>query len=224
MVSDDEREFRDLIAGLFSVFAKDFDEVLFGAWWTALEDLPLERVAHGIKRALRECKWMPAAAEIRSLAGCLTMEERATLAFQSAKEAVKRVGPYSSVTFDDPVVNATIRLVGGWTDFCDASESGELDRYVRPRFLKAYITLANRGIRPSEGAYLVGIHESNNRRDGYPVEGPQCVLCNLPPHDVPPIRLKDSKQREQIRHVAKNLAIRSSVGGTDANTPQTGRE
>lgn len=47
---------------------------------------------------------------------------RVALAWGKVENAIRRVGPYDSLVFDDPMIHAVISDLGGWSDLCAVSE------------------------------------------------------------------------------------------------------
>ena len=163
--------FRNAIAGMALTFRRDVAEVLFDGYWMGLSDLPIEATEHAVQRAIRSCKFMPTVAELRELSGELTPEARALRAWDLFNRAVATHGIWRSVDFDDPVVNATVRSLGGWQA---TYEVDDWDTFYRHRFLKTYQTLAVTGISASAALPLGGLSESQ--------KAPDLIECNMPPH------------------------------------------
>jgi hypothetical protein len=102
-----------------------------------LEGLPLEDIERAVARALRERKFMPKPSELRELAGEMTPETRAVIAWSAVKRAVHSVGAYGCPDFDDPVVNATVRNMGGWVELC-GRDADTFETFTRKDFERVY--------------------------------------------------------------------------------------
>lgn len=68
MTNDDRPRFLVALTVLGVMFKTEVSEALAEAYWIGLEDIDLEDVEYAAKRLLRESKFMPVAAEIRTVA------------------------------------------------------------------------------------------------------------------------------------------------------------
>lgn len=177
--------FSNAIAALFSVFQKEADEAVYAAYELGLEDLPVEAIEYAVRRALRECKYLPTPAELRELTGSVSLKERAVLAFDVFARALKGsdarpgLGPYKSVDFDDRAINATVHTLGGWVHAYEIPEK-EFRTTYRQRFESTYQVYAKNGVSREQGGYLMGISERGNRANGFESKPPYLVHTGLP--------------------------------------------
>ena len=168
MTSDDKPEFASVMTALCTAFGKELDEAILEAYWMALEDMPLDEFKQGSKKCLQEEEWMPKPGAIRRSAGALTPESRSVLAFETMSRAISEQGAYASVCFDDPLINATIRNMGGWLELCN-SPADKFNGLIRRDFERIYKALLESGIREESGRYLPGMHERDNVGHSPPV-------------------------------------------------------
>lgn len=193
MFSDQDREeFVTLITALSRTFSRDADEATFTGYELGLSDVPIDRLKMAIVRAIRERKFMPTVAELRELAGELTSDVRAVKAWDALQQAVVAHGYTVSVDFDDPVINATVRNLGGWERICELPAS-EFDKWLHKDFDRTYTALCQAGIGPDAGAPLLGYHDRNNLVGGFAkhVTQPLRITTDLPPHRLGVERTKD---------------------------------
>lgn len=102
------------------------------------------------------------------------MEDRSQIAWSKVDRAVRVVGPYESVVFDDPIIHAVIEQMGGWPKVCSQPTDQDM-KFLGHQFTKLY--RANRSTKefPSR---LVGITEADcNLRGSRP---PAAVLIGNP--------------------------------------------
>jgi hypothetical protein len=151
----------EYVAALAVTFNRVADEPFYMGYILGLEGLTVEQVQRATSRALRACKYMPTPAELRELAGEVSIEHRATLAWDAVKRAIERHSGYRSVSFDDRVIHAAINSIGGWQHMCEQSVI-VLDRDMWPRFQRAYKAFAARGsISSADAGPLLGIFASD---------------------------------------------------------------
>ena len=177
MTSDDKPEFASVMTAMCTAFGKELGEAILEAYWMALEDMPLEDFKQGAKKCLREDEWMPKPGAIRRSAGVLSPDARAMMAFECVRKSISTHGAYVSVNFDDPVITATIRNMGGWIELCRLPED-KFNTFTRKDFEKIYKTLLESGIKESSMEYLPGIHERDNI--GYSAPIVQLIEAGMP--------------------------------------------
>jgi len=181
MHDSDRKEFGIVIFGLASTFGRETGQAMLQGYWMGLEDLDLDDVKRGATRAMRESKFMPSVAELRELAGQILPADRAALAWEAFRKALWIHGPYASVDFDDKVINATVRNLGGWISIDDQIEQ-DGDKWVRKDFERVYQGFLRTGVSASQALSLGGIHEQNNLGNGYEPEAPFLIKTGLPAH------------------------------------------
>lgn len=179
-----------VISVLCEAFRQKPTEAMFAAYQMGLGDLPVESVEAAAQRAIRTCKFMPTVAELRELAGEPSVKDRALLAYDAAVAAASKYGAYRSPDFDDPTINATIRHIGGWVDFCDSPADCP---FWRKRFLDAYEVFYRRGVGDEQSAPLAGLHERSNRLLGYERDTRTEVRTGLPQSTTPKLDDRDDK-------------------------------
>lgn len=145
--------------------------------------IPVEQIERATTAALqRPDKWMPSPGELRELAGDVRPADRAAMAFQALKTACSRVGAFRSPDFDDALINATVRNLGGWTRACEMPVS-EFDTWYRKDFIEVYQMFCRTGTNPEQDAPLIGESEASNLANGFLEEVPGCrvpVVTGLP--------------------------------------------
>ena len=117
----------------------------FQMYWTAVSHLPIELIEYGFERCGSECKFFPKPIELLERCCPISPEERAIRAWPAVTQAIKSAGSYQSVDFDDPLINATIRSLGGWVSICKMPEA-QFNSWVRKSFITAYVQFFMRGV------------------------------------------------------------------------------
>lgn len=181
MKTTEKPAFVIIITALAEAFNRKATEPLLLGYWMGLGDLEFAAVEHAAARAMVECKFMPVPAELRQLAGGILPADRAALAWEAFIKALQLHGCYVSVDFDDKLINATVRNLGGWLQVDERLEQ-DGDIWVRKDFERVYQAFLRTGVSTSQALALGGIHESNNLLNGYEVKSPCLVLTGLPPH------------------------------------------
>ena len=190
--------FMAALTAVAEMHGKSVSEAVGLMWWEALKGYDLEQVENGFAAHVRNPdsgQWMPKPADIiREIDGC--RKDRGALAWAKAFDAMGRVGAYSSVAFDDPIIHAVIEDLGGWTKVCrtDGNEVG----YVQHRFCEAYRAYAGRPDL-TYPKYLTGEHEANNAIKGYKSQSP--ALIGNPDKAMKVIAGGSALPKTQITHL-----------------------
>lgn len=161
-----EREFASCMALLCGAVGREMSADQSRAWYAILEDLTLEQLKAGIVSTIRSYKFagFPPVGAIREASGAkfgaLESKDKATLAWCDARRAIHRVGSYESPNFADKIINATIRNLGGWVDFCGTPEEEMV--WLEKRFVMTYNSLASCPLPDEQTTRLAGISEREN--------------------------------------------------------------
>ena len=167
-------EFVQLLTGTSEIYSKSITDFGIDMWFEDLKDYPIERVKMAFKAHRKDPKngqFMPKPADIvRHIDGLPT--EIATQAWLKVIEAVKRVGAWGSVQFDDLSIHSAIDTMGGWTKLC-AMTDDELP-FKQREFEKLYAEKVkfNHGYVPK---HLAGFAEIQNHSSGLAVEAPVLI-------------------------------------------------
>ncbi len=159
--SDELERIVGLLTALAAAKGRELDEAALLGYELGLDGLSVQDIERAVRRSLRESKFMPSPAELRELAGVLSPEQRAELAFAALDEACKRYGPYRSVKFDDPLINAIVRALGGWVRACEL-DFEEFHKWYRRDFVRAYKSFCTSGVSGPSTEHLPGIAEQQN--------------------------------------------------------------
>jgi len=156
---------------LAEAFRQQATVMTFRAFDVGTVDIPIEVVEQACMRAITACKFMPSVFELRQLAGCdsvsVTNQDRSSVAWMEIKAAVANVGGYSTVSFSDPIVNATIRGMGGWERFCECESGEQFDVWLRKEFESLYGSLLRTGVAAEQTTPLPGLCDKSNSATGH---------------------------------------------------------
>lgn len=154
-------------------------------WIESLDDLTDDDFCTALKRFSRESKEFPSPAAVRQFAGAVALPDvdRATIGWAAVRKAMRDHGGYVTVKFDDPLITATIRDMGGWVQLCETNT--EDMKWREQDFRRIYAAIAKSGI--GDASPLPGICERTNAKLGYDAqEPPVSVATGLPVHPAAP--------------------------------------
>lgn len=217
-------EFAESMAVITITLDRPMPSERMAAYFQLLQDIPEDDFSRGVRQLLNDRVYsnIPSPAELRQAAqgtrAGIDHQARALRAWQSVTEAFSKAGSYRSVTFSDPLVNATVRAVGGWVELCEC-ENREID-FKQRDFLKHYAALLQTGTHAEQCRPLLGIIAQQNSRDGFQERLPEPVLidCGLPAPPAGLIRGKVSAPEGQrlitngadaVSHVANAMKVPS---------------
>jgi hypothetical protein len=155
---NDGTRFGKLMGLLAITFDKEASDAMISAYWMALSDCNIHDIEQSVQQAMRKCDFMPKPAEIRKFIGGGTDEDVAIAAWLDVVQAMP-LGAYKSICFRDPIINATIRSLGGWPALFDKCGSSQDESFYRHAFLKTYASLANSRLSGESTMSLSGIAE-----------------------------------------------------------------
>ena len=168
MEHGDRKRFAAALLAVSEIYGKPFGDAVSRIWWDALQRFDIDAVEAAFKRHIASPdtgQFQPKPADvIRMLEG--TSIDVAQVAWAKVDKAVRSVGPYASVTFDDPIIQRVLSDMGGWILLC-----GKRDDewpFIANEFRTRY-----HGYRSKGGALeefprvLIGLVESENAQLGY---------------------------------------------------------
>lgn len=166
MDKKDYKAFEKIMASLNELYGdpgKKVSDLKMELYFTALKDLSIGQLNDAVNILIqtKTMKVWPLPAEIRyTVEG--NPQDKAAIAFDKLLGAVRSIGPYRTVIFDDPAIHAFIQSYGGWEDICD--KTVEEWKFMRSEFVKGYAGLSKRTDVPLK---LMGIHDASNARNGW---------------------------------------------------------
>ncbi len=174
MQTEDKAAFAALISDVLAFYRQNASEFALGVWWQACQGFDMDQVrkaltAHSMDPERGKFCPMPSDM-VRVLRG--TQTDRSLIAWGKALDAIRRVGAYASVVFDDGAIHAAIEDMGGWSKFC-RSTTDELP-FLQKRFCDLHRTYSSRPDLPYP-ARLIGEHEAINAHGGKEVAAPMLV-------------------------------------------------
>lgn len=199
MQQSDYDSFVQLVNGMAELYGKPMSPVALALWWNALQPYDLIAVRQGLSRHMQNPdtgQFMPKPADVIKFIGGTT-QDGALLAWAKVDKAVRSVGTYRSVAFDDPIIHAVITDMGGWVAL--GSKDEHEWPFVAKEFENRYRGYRQRDL-PSFSRWLVGIAESSNSQLGMRVE--------------PPVLIGDT---EKAKRIMQNGSNTPAIGFTQAS-------
>lgn len=167
MTPDDFEGFSALMSITAEQYGKTMSNGLLKLYWQALEQYDFAAVRAALSAHIQNPdvgQFMPKIADIiRVIAG--RTEDQALAAWTKVDRAVRTVGSYRDVVFDDPVIHFAIRDMGGWTSLCSKTEDEW--PFVRNEFVTRYRGYLTTQHRPESVPALSGSANTYNSAHGF---------------------------------------------------------
>lgn len=167
MKSTDRQRFAALMSQVSDAYNKPINEAGLSLWWGLMEAREFSEIEGAFRLHMvdpERGRFMPMPADIvRLIDG--TGGSRAQLAWTGVRDAIRSVGPYRSVVFDDPITHAVIEDMGGWIRLCEMLT--EEAPFRGKEFADRYQAYSVRGGPARHVGVLGGEHDLANR-DRFP--------------------------------------------------------
>lgn len=176
MRNEDREALTAMLAKVMSVYGKQITTGFVDVFFDALANYDLESVRRGLSAHVQNPdsgQFPPKPADIvRLIDG--TSADQGMQAWSRLDKAVRRVGPYQSVVFDDPIIHRVLDDMGGWIKLCNVGreEDYKFQGLEFARRYRAYVIAG--GVGSEYPRHLIGITEAENRNGGF-------VNCLPPP-------------------------------------------
>ena len=143
MNAEDKDQFEKCIRALFAAFGQECTNATLSGYWMGLSDVTIMQVQKSVGIAIRSTKFVAKPFELRDMLGLVVSNEtRAIEAWGDVQRALM-IGAYKSVDFEDTLINATIRSLGGWPNFVARFTDSLQEEFARHAFCKTYRNLAS---------------------------------------------------------------------------------
>lgn len=175
MNQKDFEKFREGIEGVHSFYGKEVSAFALDVWWNALRAYDLPAVIDSFNRHLMNPdsgQWLPKPADIVKMFGGRT-QDRALMAWSKVDRAVRSVGNYESVAFDDPLIHRVLQEMGGWIGMGQKTEDDW--PFVAKEFENRYRGYAMRSETPDYPPVLIGIAQAHNEQKGHKSDRPRLI-------------------------------------------------
>jgi hypothetical protein len=175
MNTADFEAFHEGIVGVMSFYGKDVSRFALDVWWNALKVYDLKAITAAFNRHLMNPdngQFPPKPADIvKMLQG--TTQDSALSAWAKVDKAVRTVGTYQSVVFDDPLIHVVLHDMGGWIALGQKTE--EEWPFVAREFESRYRGFKARNEVPEYNRVLLGLSDAANQKNGFKQQPPMLI-------------------------------------------------
>ncbi len=175
MIDSQRGEFAALITNVYAFYRQDCSPFAVGVWWQAMKPFELAAITDAMNRHAVNPdagQFLPKPADVvRMLQG--GTHDAALIAWAMVDRAVRQVGTYRSVVFDDPLIHRVVTEMGGWIRI--GSHDDEAWPFIRNEFVTRYRGYRMRNEVPEYPPRLVGTVEAQNSLHGYGAQAPVLI-------------------------------------------------
>lgn len=166
MKPTDIEEFTNLLAGVHEFYGKKMSVFSTDVWIQTMQGYDLAAIRDALGRHAMNPdsgQFMPKPADVvRMIDGGTT--DSALVAWSKFDKALRSVGPYMSVAFDDPIIHRVIEDMGGWTSFTMKTE--EEWPFISNDFVKRYRGYSGRRITVECKPKMLGMIDADRESKG----------------------------------------------------------
>jgi hypothetical protein len=157
-----------MLKAVADVYGRDLTPAVTALYWNAMVAYDIAAVRQALDRHVKNPdtgQFMPKPADlIRMLGG--TTQDAALQAWAKVERAIRLVGSWPSVVFDDPLIHAVINDMGGWEKLCRHTSDELIFR--GKEFENRYRGFSLRRETPAYPPVLIGRIDTENERLGIP--------------------------------------------------------
>lgn len=184
MIQSEFDDFSGILEVIAEQYGKKLSQNVVALYWQALQDYDLAAVKDALGRHLRNTdtgQFMPKVADIIRMMQGSSMDS-ALSAWSKVDRALRQVGPYESVVFDDPIIHRVLHDMGGWLSLGTKTEDEW--PFVAKEFENRYRGFKSRNERVEYPSKLIGIFEANNSSEGHKIAAPILIGDATKAHEV----------------------------------------
>lgn len=169
MQIEEKPMFVKTLSNVLTFYGKEINDFVIAVWFEALRPFDLAAVQQAFNRHAvnpDNGQFAPKPADIVRMMGG-TSGDAALSAWSKVERAVRSVGQYGSVIFDDPLIHRVAEDMGGWVKLCSCPTEDDFI-FVAKEFQNRYRGFAMRSERPEYPAGLIGLAQATNDEQGKP--------------------------------------------------------
>lgn len=168
-------EFREFLESALAFWGVSVSEFSLSVWWQAMQPYEIAAVRQAVSRHAMNPdsgQFPPKPADITRMLGGTT-QDAALQAWAKVDRAVRHVGTYADVVFDDPLIHRVLHDMCGWIGLGQKTEDEW--PFVAREFENRYRGYRIRSEEPEYPRQLIGIANASNQRNGQPLQLPLLV-------------------------------------------------
>lgn len=175
MRDNEIEKFFVMLSGLSDYYGRQIGKEAMLLYWHGLKQYDLSAVEKAFWQHTQNPdtgQFMPKIADVTKYLKGRTSDQ-ASVAWSKVDKAIRHVGTYQDVCFDDPLIHRVIDDMGGWIPMGQKKEDEW--PFVQKEFENRYRGYAMRGEVPEYQAKLTGIANAHNAENGFKLNPPMLI-------------------------------------------------
>jgi hypothetical protein len=172
MQTSDKKRFLTVLTGVADYYKQELSPGVIALYWQGLKQFDIdavEKLFWDHTQNPDNGQFMPKIADLtRGMQG--RTQDQAALAWAKVDNAVRRVGNYQDVVFDDALIHRVVAEMGGWIWFGQQLEDEW--PFIAKRFENMYRGYRVRAETPEYQPVLIGICSAQNQKEGFQSQAP----------------------------------------------------
>ena len=172
MIENDMGKFASILTGIGELYGKTISAPIISIFWNSLKNYDIESVEDAVQRHITNPdtgQFMPKPADIiRMIEG--GSKDAAAMAWSKFDAALRHIGTYQDIRFDDPIIMRVVHDMGGWIAFGDKLEDEW--PFVANDFKSRYTAYRARRASFDFPKLLIGRSGGYNRSHGFALDPP----------------------------------------------------
>lgn len=175
MQASDKKRFATILTGVAEYYGKELSPAVISLYWQGLMQYDIEAVEKALWDHTQNPdngQFMPKIADItRTMQG--RTQDQAAQAWSKLDRAVRCVGTYQDVVFDDPIIHRVVADMGGWIKFGMMTEDEW--PFTARNFENRYRGYKLQGQIPDYAPVLLGMANASNQQLGMRQQPPVMI-------------------------------------------------
>jgi hypothetical protein len=175
MINTDMQKFIGMLTGIADYYGRNLREETILLYWEGLKQYDYSAVEKAFWTHTQNPdsgQFMPKIADVaKYLKGRTT--DQASQAWSKVDKAMRHVGTYQDVCFDDAIIHRVIEDMGGWILL--GMKTQEDWTFLQNQFENRYRGYVMRDEKPEYQARLIGIGNAHNAQNGFTLNPPMMI-------------------------------------------------
>lgn len=172
MLTKDRTRFITLLTGIADYYGKELAITTLGLYWEGLRQYDLEAVERALWAHTQNPdsgQFMPKIADVTKMLQGRTGDQ-AAIAWSKVDTALRGVGTYADVVFDDSIIHRVLADMGGWVPLGTKTEDDW--PFIAKEFMNRYRSYRERGETPDYQPVMIGMANAHNGKQGFGTRPP----------------------------------------------------
>lgn len=175
MLTKDRKDFFATLIGIADYYGKELAETTLELYWDGLKQYDLAAVQRALRTHTQNPdtgQFMPKIADVTKMLQGRTGDQ-AAIAWSKVDRALRQVGTYADVVFDDPIIHRVLADMGGWMPLGAKTEDDW--PFIAKEFQNRYRGFREREETPPYPPVLIGMANAQNGKQGFATQPPVLI-------------------------------------------------